>query len=209
MWFKTKQNRKCLTKCKERKNEVAGHRGSSPQDKAPGFQPQWHTWGTGLPLLYLQLCSQVFSWSLTCWQQFHKLHKKSFHWVLSTVPTHTDVQRCAKPGWVLTGRKLVWPPSDPQELCSQAHGHRLCVQRESESKILLITAKHLRPEETSCMEHPGPAPMGFGVQTLRAVNGGSSMSSVPNPASAPLTLTARLVQCKENFVLNLLHPPAL
>lgn len=161
MWFKTKQNRKCLTKCKERKNEVAGHRGSSPQDKAPGFQPQWHTWGTGLPLLYLQLCSQVFSWSLTCWQQFHKLHKKSFHWVLSTVPTHTDVQRCAKPGWVLTGRKLVWPPSDPQELCSQAHGHRLCVQRESESKILLITAKHLRPEETSCMEHPGPAPDGL------------------------------------------------
>lgn len=177
MWFKTKQNKKYLTKCKERENEVAGHRGFSPQDKAPGFQPQWHTWRTGLHLLHLQLCLQGFRWSLTCWQQFYKLHEKSFHCVLSTVPTHTDVQGCAKPGWVLTGSKLVWPPSDPQDLCSQAHGHRLCVQRESESKILLITAKEKTPEARGNIVHGTPRTCPWGA--LGSQHWGQSVVAIP------------------------------
>lgn len=67
MQFKTKQNKKYLTKCKERKNEVGGNRGFSPGQGArlPATVTHVRDWATpALPaglLTGVQLISDLLA----------------------------------------------------------------------------------------------------------------------------------------------------
>lgn len=129
--------------------------------------------------------------SLTCWHRFYKLNdKKSFPRVLSTVPTHTDVWRCAESHREQIGVLTLWPTG---AVLPGTMGTRLCVQRdiwgERKSKILLIRTKQKTLEARGSVMHGTPRTChtwALGVQTLRAASGGNSMSSVPNPTSCPI-----------------------
>lgn len=186
MWFKTKQNKKYLTKCKERKNEVAGHRGFSPQDKVPGFQPQWHTHeGLGYSC---STCSSAHRCSADLWpagSSFTSSMKSHlFHCVLSTVP-HTlmcrDVQKPQGASWCghspLTHRSCAPRPMGTA-VCSEGEWKQNPVNNSKRENTWGQRKHHAWNTQDLPL-------MGFGVQTLRAVSGGNSMSSVPNPASCP------------------------
>lgn len=63
-----------------------------------------------------------------------------------------------------TGSKLVWPPSDPQELCSQGPwAQPMCSEGEWKQNPVNKSKRENTwgPEETWCMECPGRAPDGL------------------------------------------------
>lgn len=94
-----------------------------------------------------------------------------------------DVQRCAR----ATESKLVWPPSDPQQMCS-LWAQAMCSEGEwKQNPVSNSKRENTRGQRKHRAWNTQDLPlMGFGVQRLRAVSGGNSMSSVPNPASCPI-----------------------
>lgn len=103
-----------------------------------------------------------------------------------------------------------WCGHPPTHSCAlRDHWHRMCVQRESENKILLVTAKEKTPEARGNV-HGTPRACPNGLWGFK--HRGQPAVAIPwvlYQAQPLAPLTARLVQHKENLVQNLLHPLAL
>lgn len=192
-----------MTKCKESKNEVAGNRGFSPQDKAPDFQPREGLGYTCSSCRFAYRCSGDL-WLLASvlqaqWKVLSLCIKHCPH-------THTDVQGCAK------GAELVWPPSDPREPYSQGPWAQAgCSEGEWKQN----------PVNNSKRENTwGQRKRAWNTQDLPLMGFGGSNTEGSQQwqfhefctklsLSTHLTFPARLVQYKENLELNLLYPLAL